>query len=163
MTTATTSRPRLSEYLEQLSRLEDARKTFQPEYLTLDDEREAESLCEGCSERHCDNSHGLCFGVQSALDEKHEVISGANRLLHVILTRGVYRVPGLFSKDSECVHPLREKVNFCWDSEYGEDFCRKCRMYGNAACPEDVNDESCARCATVRAVEQVTAAVNELI
>ena len=72
-------------------------------------------------------------------------------------------MPGLFGMDSECLSPSREKVSFCWDSEYGEDFCRKCRMYGNDACPEDVNDESCARRATVKSIEQVTAAVNELL
>ena len=163
MATATTSRLSLREYLEGLSRLEDARDSFKPEYLTLDEESEEEWLCEGCEDRNCDNSCGLCFGVQSALDEKQEVISGANRLIHTLLTKGVYRVPGLFGMDCECLSPSDEKVSFCWDSEYGEDFCRKCSMYGNDACPEDVNDESCARRATVKAIEQVTAAVNELI
>ena len=143
MATATTSRLSLREYLEELSLLEDARDSFKPEYLTLDEDSEEERLCEGCEDRNCDNSCGLCL---------QEVISGANRLIHTLLTKGVYRVPGLFGMDSECLSPSREKVSFCWDSEYGEDFCRKCRMYGNDACPEDVNDESCARRATVKAI-----------
>ena len=148
----------LKEFIYRLSKIEDIQNLFEPSYLSMDsDEEEALRVCEMCEK--CCTPEGYCKRVISRMEDKEAVLSAANRILDALLKRGYWAMPESLDGEPQS----KGEVKLDWDSEYGERFCRRCRLYGKESCPEDVEDESCARHKTACAVENVISVVNELI
>ena len=146
----------LGNFIESLSRIEDKEHLFRPEYLRMGtDEDEAEPICARCEK--CTTPEDYCWLVTSHMEEKASLLSAANRILDALQKRGHWILHRELRGANEKYSP-----DF-WDSDYGEEFCRKCREYGKANCPEDVYSPECARRETVKAVERVLSAVDELI
>ena len=152
----------LVEFIYNLSKIEDRQNLFEPSYLRMDsDEKEASRVCADCEK--CYTPENYCHNVLSRMEDKEAVLSACNRILDALLKRGHWVMSGCFDPRVETVTPCDGEVKLDWGGEYGEDFCRRCRLYGKEKCPEDVHDEECARNMTARAVEHVISAVNELI
>ena len=165
MTTTTREKFSMREFLYQLARIENKDAPFKPEYLPMkSDEDEAETVCLGCDREYgCPSPYDYCDVVINHIDDKQAILSAANRVIHALMKCGSFIFPGYYSQKPERIYPTDGDVAFDWCSEYGEQFCKSCRFHGKTSCPEDVYDESCVRNNTVRAVEDVVSAVNEMI
>lgn len=141
---------KLREFIERMARLEDKEHLYKPEYLRLKSEDdELEEMCERMECERCPDPESYCRQVLSDLEKKAELYSAANRILEALQRRGSYALLGMTEAGSE-----KESPDFRV-SEYGENFCERCQMYGKAECPEDVYAPACARRETVKAVDSV--------
>ena len=152
----------IREFLKDVSRLEDNRRPYKPEYLGMrSEEQEVERICEYCSEE-C-HREDYCEEVYDRLEEKQKVLSGANRIIDGIMKHGIWVLPLYFSMDKKRIDAPVGEVMLEWDSKECYPLCESCRLYGKEECPEDVYAESCARNLTVQAIESVVSAVNYLL
>ena len=149
----------LKEFIERMSKLEDADHPYQPSYLKMKADEDDE-LAEMCKRRRCEKCESpeeYCWHVIRSVEEKSAVYSAANRILDSLEKQGSRVLLGLTDGERE-----QDAAEFL-DSEYGEKICLKCRMNGTTECPEDFYGPTCLRRDMVSVVGKVLSAVNELV
>ena len=149
----------LKEFIERLSKLEDADHPYKPAYLKMkpDEDDELAEMCERRRCEKCETPDEYCWHVIRAVEEKSALYSAANRILDALEKHGSHVLLGLTDGEREL-----DAGEFL-DSEYGEKICEKCRMNGTEKCPEDYYSPDCFRKVLVKRVGQVLSAVNELV
>ncbi len=89
----------LKDYLCGLTLIEDAYNPYEPEYLKMDEEREAERVCMRCEEKYYRKScEDYCDRVIECLEERQKLLSSANRVIDALVKRG-YGGLSMYLKD----------------------------------------------------------------
>ena len=162
MNTAYREKLDIGQYLYDLTLVEDAKIPFKPEYLRMDDDdTEIDRACSHCIYEKCYWPEDYCNNIIDRMEHKKKVLSAANRIIHALLNRGDRALPGYFDWRKENFIPDEHEANFDWSCDGVEEVCSKCHLHGKAECPEDVWDESCAKNAMFRAIEEVVTEANK--